>query len=281
MRILITGNKGQLGHALEHALAGHTLTGIDLPEVDITDREATFAAVSAAAPDMVIHTAAYTDVEGCARDPQLAYRVNGLGTQNVALACLERGAALVHVSTNEVLGGDNPAGYEEWMPLNPGNPYARSKAAAEFHVRHLLSRAYIVRIAWAFAPGGRNFVHAILRRARAEGAVRVVADEIGNPTYMKDVAGALRQLITTGQYGTYHLVNSGSCSRWEFAHEILRLAGLTGVSNEPILGIEYRRKSAPPRYGALHNIAGAALGITLRPWQEALAEYIEEFENEE
>lgn len=280
MRILITGNKGQLGQALEWALAEHTLAGIDLPEVDIGNREALFAAVQAAQPELVIHTAAYTDVEGCARDPALAYRVNALGTQNVALACQETGAALVHISTNEVLGGDNPAGYEEWMPLNPGNPYARSKAAAEVFVRRLLPRAYIVRIAWAFAPGGRNFVHAILSRARADGALRVVADEIGNPTYMNDVAAALGQLITTGQFGVYHFVNSGACSRWEFANEILRLAGLDGVANQPILGAEFRRKSTPPRFGALHNIAGAALGITLRPWQEALAEYIHQYERE-
>jgi dTDP-4-dehydrorhamnose reductase len=281
MRILITGNKGQLGRALEQTLVEHLLSGLDLPEVDIGDPEAVFAEVRAAEPDLVIHTAAYTDVEGCARDPEFAYRVNALGTQNVALACQETGAALVHISTNEVLGGDNPSGYEEWMPLNPGNAYARSKAAAEFHVRHLVPRSYIVRIAWAFSPGGRNFVHAILNRARAGGALRVVADEIGNPTYMQDVAAALNQLIATRQYGTYHFVNSGACSRWEFANEILRLAGLPGVANQPILSSEYRRKSTPPRYGALHNVAGAALGITLRPWREALAEYIYEHEREQ
>jgi dTDP-4-dehydrorhamnose reductase len=281
MRILITGNKGQLGRALEESLAGHTLSGVDLPEVDITNRATLTGAVAAANPDLVIHTAAYTDVEGCARDPALAYRINALGTQNVALACLETGAALVHISTNEVLGGDNPAGYEEWMPLNPGNPYARSKAAAEFHVRQILQRAYIVRIAWAFAPGGRNFVHAILQRARTAGALKVVADEIGNPTYMKDAALAIGQLVTTRQYGTYHFVNRCACSRWEFANELLRLAGLEQVSNEPILGKEYPRLSPPPRYGALHNIAGAALGITLRPWREALAEFMKEYENQE
>jgi dTDP-4-dehydrorhamnose reductase len=278
MRIVITGNKGQLGQALEQALIEHTLTGFDLPEVDITDRDALFAAFTTANPDLVIHTAAYTDVEGCARDPALAYRINGLGTQNVALACQQTGAALAHISTNEVLGGDNPDGFEEWAPLNPGNAYARSKAAAEHHVRQLVHSAYIVRIAWAFAPGGRNFVHAILRRARAEGALRVVVDEIGNPTYMKDAAAAIGQLIMTGQYGTYHFVNSGACSRWAFANEILRLAGMSHVRNDPILGSEYRRKSTPPRYGVLHNVAGAALGITLRPWQEALAEYIQENE---
>ncbi|MFW5940815.1 MAG: dTDP-4-dehydrorhamnose reductase [Chloroflexota bacterium] len=277
MRILITGDKGQLGTALHQSLAqDHELTGIDLPEVDITDRKAIFSAVVAARADLVIHCAAYTDVEGCARDPALAYRVNGLGTQNVALACLENGAAMVHISTNEVFDGRDPRGYEEWRALNPQNPYARSKAAAEFHVRHLLGCHYIVRTAWLYAGGGRNFIHAIWRRAQQDGALRVVTDEIGNPTYVTDLAQAIAQLIETGQYGTYHFVNSGACSRWEFANEILRQAQLTDVHNTPILSSEFRRASTPPPFGALHNIHGAAIGITLRPWQEALAHFMQE-----
>lgn len=276
MRILVTGLKGQLGQELLRTLKSHNVTGIDLPEIDITERETTFSAVQEARAELVIHCAAYTDVEGCARDPQRAYRVNGLGTQNVALACLHCGAELVHISTNEVFDGDRAGGYFEWMAMNPQNPYARSKAAAEFHVRHLLQRAYIVRTAWAYAPGGRNFVHAILRLAREKDEVRVVTDEIGNPTYMRDVAGAIANLIDSGQYGTYHFVNEGSCSRWAFANEILRLAGLEHVRNIPILSSEYKRASTPPPFGALHNVAGAALGIRLRPWQEALADFMAE-----
>ncbi|NIR94834.1 MAG: sugar nucleotide-binding protein, partial [Gammaproteobacteria bacterium] len=108
------------------------------------------------------------------------------------------------------------------MPLNPCNPYGRSKAAAEVHVQNILSRFYIVRLAWLFAPGGRNFIHAILNRARSTGQLKVVVDEIGNPTYVKDLAEAISQLIQTKQYGIYHFTNAGSCSRWEFANEILR-----------------------------------------------------------
>jgi dTDP-4-dehydrorhamnose reductase len=276
VRILVTGHKGQLGQQLFDALDQHALTGIDLPEVDITERSALFDAVADAQPDLVIHTAAYTDVDGCERDPDLAHRVNGLGTQNVALACLQHDAAMVHISTNEVFAGDRPGGYFEWMPLGPGNAYDRSKAAAEFHVRQLLRRAYIVRIAWAFAPGGRNFVHAILRIARQNEEIRVVSDEIGNPTYMRDAAAAIAQLINTGQFGTYHLTNVGACSRWAFANEILHLANLGHVRNLPILSADYPRASTPPPYGALHNTAAAALGIRLRPWQEALAEFMDQ-----
>lgn len=277
MKILITGILGQLGTALQKALDGHDISGIDLPEVDITNREAVFTAVSHHTPDLIIHTAAYTDVDGCARNPELAYKVNGLGTQNVALACQKFNAELIHISSNEVFAGDRMDGYEEWMPLNPCNAYGRSKAAAEFHVRSLLSRYYIVRFSWLFAPGGRNFIHAILDRARTTGHLRVVTDEVANPTYVKDLTAAIAQLIETQQYGTYHLPNSGACSRWEFANEILRLAGLENVTNAPILSSEFVRPSTPPPYAPLNNIAGAAIGVVLRPWPEALADYMTEY----
>ncbi|MCB8967656.1 MAG: dTDP-4-dehydrorhamnose reductase [Ardenticatenaceae bacterium] len=276
MKVLLTGDRGQLGTALRATLTDHDVTGFDLPEVDITVKEALFTAVSAAKPDVIIHCAAYTNVDGCAKDPALAYRANGLGTQNVALACLEFGAEMVHVSTNEVFAGDRPDGYEEWMTMNPVNAYGRSKAAAEFHVRNILPRHYITRTAWLYAPGGRNFIHAILNRARDTGQVRVVVDEVGNPTYANDLAQAIAQLIETHQYGTYHFVNSGATSRWEFANEILRQAGLETIVNTPILSKEFKRASTPPPYAALHNIAGQAIGITLRSWQAALAAYVQE-----
>ena len=278
LRIFVTGVKGGLGRALQQVLAeGHELTGGDLPELDITEREQVFEAVEQHRPDIVIHCAAYTDVDGCARNPELVYQVNALGTQNVALACQSFGVAMCHVSTNEVFAGDHPAGYEEWMPLNPTNPYARSKAAAECFVRDILPQHYIVRLAWLFAPGGRNFVHTILRYGRERGRVQVVTDEVGNPTYALDLAAAIGRLVQTGQYGTYHLSNSGACSRWAFANEILRLAGLHEVVNAPILSSDFKRASTPPRFAILHNRAAAALGITMRPWQEALADFMRDY----
>lgn len=275
MRFLITGANGQLGTAMQRSLDGHVLALVDLPEVDITERSAIASVVDSERPDVVIHCAAYTDVDGCARDPVLAHRVNALGTQNVALACQSAGIPMVHISTNEVFSGDMTGGYEEWMPLSPRNPYGISKAAAETFVQAILNRFYIVRTAWLYAPGGRNFIHAILRRARETGAVRVVTDEVGNPTYVADLAVAIARLIATGQYGIYHFVNSGACSRWAFANEILRQSGLSGVTNTPILSSAYSRPSSPPPFGALHNRNGASIGITLRPWQEALAEYLQ------
>ena len=275
MRILITGHKGQLGRALWAALeAGHDLLGLDLPEADITDRAALTATVRDFRPHLILHPAAMTDVDGCARNPALAYRVNGMGTQNVALAAAEVGAELLYVSTNEVFDGEADAPYDEWATCHPVNAYGRSKLAGEWYVEHLLRRFYIVRTAWLYAPGGRNFPHRILQLADEHGHLRVVADEIGNPTYVADLAEAIVRLIETHAYGIYHLVNEGIASRYDFALEILRLSGRGDLPVEPIPQVAYTRASTPPRYAPLANNAAAALGIRLRPWKAALADFL-------
>ena len=163
----------------------------------------------------MVHAAAYTNVDGCEQDPDLAYRVNVLGTQNVALGAQRSGAALMYVSTNEVFDGQRREPYREWDRTAPLSAYARSKTAGEEIVRQLLTHFYIVRVAWLFGPGGVNFVTKILGAAAKTGALRVAADEFGNPTYAPDVAQAMARLATTGHYGIYHLTNSGFCSRYE------------------------------------------------------------------
>jgi dTDP-4-dehydrorhamnose reductase len=281
MRVYITGCKGQLGQALEKALATDYVSGCDLPELDITDPDAIATAVDDFKPDVVIHTAAWTDVDGCARDPDAAYRANALGTRNVALACARSGAAMVYVSTNEVFDGAATEPYREWDPVGPINPYARSKAAGEWFVHHLLTRFFTVRTAWLFSVGGTNFPHRILRMSAAaaadpEGAepLRVVADEVGNPTYAPDLASAIVEVSTSGAYGVYHLTNSGECSRYDFAREITRLAGRDNVPIQRITLDEFERDSRPPKYAPLANTAAAALGVSLRPWQDALADFV-------
>jgi dTDP-4-dehydrorhamnose reductase len=273
VRLLITGHKGQLGRALHARLPA--ASGADLPEVDITTPDSIDAVVDADRPELIIHCAAMTDVDGAARDPALAYRINGLGTQNVALAAARVGAALLHISTNEVFDGAKGSPYFEFDATGPISAYGRSKLAAEWFVAHLLQRFYIVRTAWLTAPGGRNFVHRILQLADERGALRVVTDEVANPTFVDDLADALVQLIATGRYGLYHLTNSGYCSRHAYASRILALAGRGHVPVEPITLADYPRASAPPPFGALANTAAAALGITLRPWEEALEEFLE------
>jgi dTDP-4-dehydrorhamnose reductase len=274
MRVFITGVKGQLGRTLEAFLSGHELTGVDLPECDITERSQIEAAITTAKADIVIHCAAMTDVDGCARDPDAAYRVNGLGTQNVALACQSAGAAMLYVSTNEVFDGTASRPYTEFDAPHPINPYARSKLAGEWYTRHLLNRFFIVRTAWLYAPGGRNFPHRIVQLADERGSLRVVTDEVGSPTYVADLAQAIAQLIHTGRHGVYHFVNEGVCSRFEFAREILRLTGRAAIPVVPTTLAEFRRDSTPPPYAPLANVAGAAIGIRLRPWEAALAEFL-------
>jgi len=223
---------------------------------------------------VVIHAAAMADVDGCERNPDLAFRVNTLGTQNVALACAHCGAALVHISTNDVFDGRLGRPYYEWDRPAPESVYGRSKAAAELYVRSLLNRFYIVRTAWLYARGGSNFVTKIVAAADKHGALKVVTDEVSAPTYAPDLARAIAQLVGTEQYGFYHFSNSGFCSRYDWARKILALSGRGEVPVEPITSAQWRRAAPPPLYAPLVNLAGAALGITLRPWEEALREYM-------
>ncbi|MBC7249370.1 MAG: dTDP-4-dehydrorhamnose reductase [Anaerolineae bacterium] len=273
MRIVIAGCKGQLGTALQEVLKEDTILGMDLPEYDITRRSSIEQAIGDFRPEVVINAAAYTNVDGCERDPDLAYRVNALGAQNLALVCQRYGADLVHVSTNEVFDGTKTEPYLEFDPLHPINAYGRSKAAGERLVQMVWNRVYIVRTAWLYARSGKTFPYKIVTRARERGALRVVTDEISSPTYAPDLALAISQLIRSGQYGIYHFTNAGICSRYDFAVKILELAGLGHIPVEPITSDQYSRLSTPPLYSPLRNFCGAELGITLRPWEEALEDY--------
>lgn len=274
MRVVITGHNGQLGRQLQAAFAENEILGLDVPEDDIT-APAILDRIAGFRPELIVHAAAYTDVDGCEANPDLAFRVNAFGTQNIALAARRTGAALLHISTNEVFDGTRREAYREWDATNPLSTYARSKAMAEQIVRDLAGgRFYIVRIAWLFGPGGVNFVTKILAGAAKHGALRVAADEFGNPTYAPDLAAACARLAETNHYGIYHLTNAGFCSRFEFARAILRAAGKPDLPVTPILSAEWPRPSRPPLHAILANTAAAALGIALRPWQEAVAAYV-------
>jgi len=273
MRTVITGHNGQLGRQLISAFGVHDVLPLDLPDDDITD-PAVIERVARFAPHLIVHSAAFTDVDGAEKDPELAYRINAFGTQNLALAAQRTGAAMMLVSTNEVFDGSQRELYREWDAPNPMGTYARSKAAGEHIVRDLLRQFYIVRVAWLFGPGGNNFITKILAGAEKFGALRVAADEFGNPTYAPDAAVAMARLAETGHFGIYHLTNSGFCSRYEFAREVMRLAGKPDLPITPILSADWPRPSKPPLHAVLANTAAANLGITLRPWQTALAGYI-------
>ncbi|NTU85308.1 MAG: dTDP-4-dehydrorhamnose reductase [Chloroflexales bacterium] len=277
MRIAITGATGQLGGALCLALGpGHEVIPLGRDQLEL-ESPAAVAQIVATGADLVIHPAALTNVDGCARDPAHAYRVNGLGTRYVALACRRLDAPLVYISTNEVFAGDATRPYFEYEPTAPVNAYGRSKLAGELAVRELLDRFYIVRVAWLFG-GARNFVRTVLRLAGnlPTGGLRMVDDEVGSPTYAADVADAVARLVDTGDfYGTYHLVNEGAASRYAFARAILDMAGYVDLPITPIKLSDYVRDSTPPPYTPLANMAGAAIGISLRPWEDAVGAYVE------
>ncbi len=273
MRIVITGILGQLGRELERVLKpAHHISGVDLPDWDLTlPRE--IDRLASLQPDLVIHAAAMTDVDGCARDPLAAYRSNALGTQNVALACQRANAAMLYISTNEVFDGTKGAPYFEWDARCAINPYGESKLAGECFVELLLNRFYIVRTAWLYAAGRNNFPNKIIHAAKTNGALSVVDDEIGNPTYAPDLARAIAQLIETNHFGIHHLVGEGVASRYAWAEQIVQLAGLQTPLTRAKLA-DYTRTSTPPAYGALANfVAATSLGIKLRPWQAALKEF--------
>ena len=274
MKIVITGGRGQLGRTLEQVLKPkHHISILDLPETDITQRGEIDSIVHQA-PDLVIHAAAMTDVDGCARDPGAAFRANALGTQNVALACQRANAVMLYISTNEVFDGTKNAPYLELDPPHAINPYGASKLAGERYVQMLLNRFYIVRTAWLYARGGNNFPNKIITAAKEKGRLAVVDDEIGNPTFALDLTCALAELIETNHFGIYHLVGEGAASRYDWVERILQLAKIGAVPLARIKLADYVRASTPPRYGALENLAAATtLGIQLRPWQDALEEY--------
>lgn len=272
MRVLITGKSGQLAQALLARLPG--ASGVGRPEVDITQASSVEAAVKAHRPDAIVHCAAMTDVDGAARDPETAYRVNGLGTQTVALAAARARAVLVYVSTNEVFDGTKAVPYTEFDTPNPINPYGATKRAGEWFTIHLCPHFFVVRTSWVTGRGGRNFVHRIQQLADERGQLRVVTDEVASPTFVDDLADAIVQLMHTEQYGIYHLTNAGYCSRFDYAQRILQLSGRGHIPLAPITLAEFPRPSTPPRFTPLANTAAAALGITLRPWEEALREFL-------
>jgi len=275
MRILVTGAAGRLGGKLVQVLGQHhDVTGIDIQELDITDFHTTKAFITDLSPDLVIHPAAWTDVDGCARDPQRAIIVNGFGAQHVALGAAAVDAGILYVSTNEVFDGRRETPYYEYDTPNPVNPYGYSKWVGEQTVQRANPKHYVIRTSWLFAHGGVNFIQKVLEAARAGKPLKIVTDEIANPTYNDDLVYAIQTFIATERYGIYHFVNEGECSRYDFARYFLDKAGYQQTSIEPLLLNDWPRASMPPKFTSLCNLAGKQIGITLRPWQEAVDAFL-------
>lgn len=270
MRVLITGGSGQLGRALRRlARPGTDIFAFDSASLDVSDFDDVRAIVERYEPELVIHAGAMTDVDGCERDAALAYQINALGSQNIAACASQASASLVYVSTNFVFDGEAAEPYHEFVATNPISVYGASKLAGERAVRALCPRHYIVRTAMVYDETGRNFVNTMLRLAEERPSLNVVADQVGNPTYAADLAGAIWRLIEKPAYGTYHLTNEGTASWFDWAVATLQATG-SSTPVEPVPASAYQRLARPPRNGALANVAAARLGIRLPVWQDGL-----------
>ena len=276
MKILITGSNGMLGHDLIDVLKdSHDLILTTSKTLDITDKQKTVDFICDNKPDIVINSAAYTDVDGCEENPELAYSVNGDGVRNLATACRQVDCPLVHISTDYVFDGSARDPIREDGEIGPISVYGKSKLKGEEAIQEILDRFFIIRTAWLYGMNGRNFPKTMLELAESHPEITVVYDEVGTPTYTPDLAGAISELIETDFYGIYHLTNSGSCSWCEFARYIFEVADVD-VKVIPVTAAEFARPAPRPSYSVLENRKWVENGFKpLRDYKDAIKEYIE------
>ncbi len=278
--IAVTGSDGMLGTEIVkqlRRLEGVKTAPLTLADMDIRDALAVRDRLKALQPDLLIHTAAFTQVDMAEKDPLEARLVNAEGTKNLAFFCRESGVEMIYISTDYVFDGEKGAPYIESDPVCPINTYGRTKAEGERYVAGLLNRYKIVRTSWLNGLGGaytRNFIETILRIASQRNALSVVEDQIGSPTFTFDLARQLILLMEIPESGIFHITNSGSCSWFEFAREIVANANLKGVEAHPISSAQFRSLARRPRYSVLENRRLAQLGLEPLPaWQAGLREY--------
>lgn len=278
MKVLITGARGQLGRHLESVInnmGNYEVISLGHAELDITDPAQVHQQIVSSVPDVVIHTAANTNVDGCELDPENAYRVNALGSRNIAAAAAKTGAKMVYISTDYVFDGKSRRPYTEFDPANPINVYGRSKLAGELYVSNLLNKYFIVRTSWLYGKYGTNFVKTMLRMAGEKTELTVVDDQVGTPTYAEDLAKFIIDLLPTELYGIYHASNTGCCSWFQFARAIFEAAGLDNTKISPISTSRLKRPAPRPAYSVLDHFCIRLEGLPdLRPWEEALQEYL-------
>jgi dTDP-4-dehydrorhamnose reductase len=277
MRVLIFGATGMLGKALMRVWTGDEITGLGSADADIRVPEQVQAQVERVKPDWIVLSAAYTDVDGCELNPQLAMAVNTQGAVNVAGAAANSGSKLLFVSTDYVFDGQNTKPYEIDHSRNPINTYGESKAEAENKILEILPDACIVRTSWLFGAGGKCFPDTILKLAATRPQIEVVNDQRGCPTYTHELASAIVQLCRASAHGIVHCTNAGDCTWYDFAHEILSQAGST-TKVLPTTTEKFVRPANRPRYSVLSSASLGKYGIAMRPWQQTLADYLRQRE---
>lgn len=274
MKILITGANGQLGRELARQYSQqHELILTDRDSLDITNERELAGAFAQMKPQAVVHCAAYTQVDGAESDFDGAFRVNVIGSQNVAAQALQHGAKLVYVSTDYVFDGQTDSHYREYDRTNPLNVYGKTKLLGEQMVKEIIGRHFIVRTAWLYG-NGNNFVRTMLKLAQIKDRLQVVNDQIGSPTCTKDLAAAIGRILESDAYGTYHATCQGECSWYDFAREIFRLTGYN-IPVDPVPTEAFPRPAVRPRYSVLDNyMLAMTVGDPMRTWQDALQEYV-------
>jgi dTDP-4-dehydrorhamnose reductase len=282
MKFLVIGCNGQLGRDMMSAIsmAGGSVSGWDFPDVDITDAFSTSAIIEKGKPDVVINCAAYTAVDACETHQSQAFAVNSQGVANIAAAALSCGARVVHFGTDYVFDGKKELPYVETDAVDPQSEYGRSKLEGERRLAEILPNHVILRVAWLYGVHGRHFIVKVRDRALAAKKtgepLKVVTDEIGTPTYTVDVCRQTLALLNRNVRGLFHCTNEGSCTRFEFAREILRAYDID-VPLVPCISSDFKLPAPRPAYSVLENKRLKDLGLNvMRDWKVAFAEYIEE-----
>ncbi|MBN2071285.1 MAG: dTDP-4-dehydrorhamnose reductase [Candidatus Krumholzibacteriota bacterium] len=279
-RVYVTGARGMLGKALVPLLEKkYEVKATDLPEADITDRDNIVSDIRSFSPDYVFHLASMTDVDLCELHPEQARLSNTTGTRNVAEGAKETGAMMIYISTGMIYNGRKKGPYTEYDLPDPVNVYGRTKYEGELEIGRLLKRYFIFNTCWIFGGGkeDKKFVSKILELAGKNKKLKIVDDRIGSPTYTVDFARAIADLIEQNEYGRFHCVNSGLASRFQLAEKILQIAGITGCSLTPVSSDEFPLPAPRPEMEGMSNYRLTLMGLdNMRPWDEALSEYIRE-----
>jgi len=276
MRLLVLGARGMLGTDMLQDWKSSEVIPADSAEADIRDIAQVRALVSNVRPDWIVLTAAYTDVDGSEKNSDLAFAVNSTGTENVARVASEMGTRLFYVSTDYVFDGAAKRPYEPTDPIHPLNVYGASKAAGEQAVQNYSWDWCIGRTSWLFGASGASFPQKILKASETQPELFVVCDQVGSPTFTRDLASAILRLICAEARGVVHITNSGTCSWFEFAQEVLRQAGRESIRVLPVTSREYPRPAQRPVYSVLSPASLSRYGIAMRNWKAALPDYLQD-----
>jgi len=274
LKILTFGAGGMLEQDIVKAFAHNELIRLFETELDITKEQKVIDKIADIMPDIVINCAAYTNVDLCERERELSYKVNALGAKNIAKGCKATDCTMVYYSTDYIFDGTKGSPYVESDATVPINYYGETKLAGENFVRSILDKHYIIRTQWLFGVNGRNFVKTMLELTKTKDTICVVDDQIGSPTYAKDLAEATALLVNSKPFGTYHITNSNAVSWCRFAQDIFEISNLD-IKVIPITSDEMPRPAKRPLYSVLSNSNWSKIGLNpLRDYKEALAEYL-------